>query len=104
MQDVTDEAEARSARDLLSYVVQSTGDAIVTKSTDGTITSWNRGAEQLYGYSAEEAIGQPIGLIEPDAAPASSRRSSRPCSRASRSRTSRPSECARTEATIDVSR
>ena len=52
MQDVTEEAAARSARDLLSYVVQSTGDAIVTKSHDGTITSWNRAAEQLYGYSA----------------------------------------------------
>ena len=65
MQDVTEEAAARSARDLLSYVVQSTGDAIVTKSHDGTITSWNRGAEQLYGYPADEAIGQPIALIEP---------------------------------------
>jgi len=65
MQDVTDEAAARSARDLLSYVVQSTRDAIVTKSASGTITSWNQGAEQLYGFSAEEAVGQPIGLIEP---------------------------------------
>ena len=65
MQDVTEEAAARAARDLLSYVVQSTGDAILTKSHDGTITSWNRGAEQLCGYSAEEAIGQPIALIEP---------------------------------------
>ncbi|MBV8218970.1 MAG: EAL domain-containing protein [Solirubrobacterales bacterium] len=65
MQDVTGEAAARAARDLLSYVVQSTGDAIVTKSYDGTITSWNRGAEQLYGYSPDEAIGQPIALIEP---------------------------------------
>jgi diguanylate cyclase (GGDEF)-like protein/PAS domain S-box-containing protein len=65
MQDVTEEAAARSVRDLLSYVVQSTGDAIVTKAHDGTITSWNRGAEQLYGFSVEEAIGQPIGLIEP---------------------------------------
>jgi diguanylate cyclase (GGDEF)-like protein/PAS domain S-box-containing protein len=65
MEDVTEEAAARSARDLLSYVVQSTGDAIVTEALDGTITSWNRGAEQLYGYPADEAIGQPIGLIEP---------------------------------------
>ncbi len=65
MLDVTEEAAARSARDLLSYVVQSTRDAIVTKSRDGTITSWNHGAEQLYGYSGQEAIGQPIGLIEP---------------------------------------
>jgi len=65
MQDVTEEAVARAARDLLSYVVQSTGDAIVTKTPDGTITSWNRGAEQLYGFSQQEAIGQPIALIEP---------------------------------------
>jgi diguanylate cyclase (GGDEF)-like protein/PAS domain S-box-containing protein len=69
IQDVTEEAAARSARDLLSYVVQSTGDAIITKAPDGTITSWNRGAEQLYGYSAEEAIGRPSGLTEsPDRA------------------------------------
>jgi diguanylate cyclase (GGDEF)-like protein/PAS domain S-box-containing protein len=65
MQDVTEEAAAREARDLLSYVVDSTGDAIVTRAHDGTITSWNRGAEQLYGYSAEEAVGQQIALIEP---------------------------------------
>jgi diguanylate cyclase (GGDEF)-like protein/PAS domain S-box-containing protein len=64
VQDVTDETAARSARDLLSYVVQSTGDAIITKAPDGTITSWNRGAEQLYGYSAEEALGRPSGFTE----------------------------------------
>ena len=67
LHDVTEEETARSARDLLSYVVQSTADAIITKSPDGTITSWNRGAEQLYGYSAEEAIGRSSGFIEPDA-------------------------------------
>jgi diguanylate cyclase (GGDEF)-like protein/PAS domain S-box-containing protein len=66
IQDVTEELEARAARELLSYVVDSSDDAIITKARDGTITSWNRGAERLYGYSAEEAIGQPIGLIEPD--------------------------------------
>jgi diguanylate cyclase (GGDEF)-like protein/PAS domain S-box-containing protein len=66
LQDVTQEAAARSTRDLLSYVVQSTGDAIITKAPDGTITSWNRGAEQLYGYSAEEAIGRESGMTEPE--------------------------------------
>ncbi|MEX1194153.1 MAG: ATP-binding protein [Dehalococcoidia bacterium] len=40
-------------------------DAIVGKSLDGVITSWNPGAEQLYGYSAEEAVGRPISLIVP---------------------------------------
>lgn len=64
LEDVTEEAEARAARDLLSYVVQSTGDAIITKAPDGTITSWNRGAEQLYGYGAEEVIGLASGLTE----------------------------------------
>ena len=64
LQDITEEAEAHSTRDLLSYVVQSTGDAIITKAPDGTITSWNRGAEQLYGYSAEEVLGKPSGLTE----------------------------------------
>ena len=64
VQDVTEESAARSARDLLSYVVQSTGDAIITKAPDGTITSWNRGAEQLYGYSAEEALGRHSGFTE----------------------------------------
>jgi diguanylate cyclase (GGDEF)-like protein/PAS domain S-box-containing protein len=64
LQDITEEAKARSARDLLSYVVQSTSDAIITKAPDGTITSWNRGAELLYGYMAEEAIGRPSGITE----------------------------------------
>jgi diguanylate cyclase (GGDEF)-like protein/PAS domain S-box-containing protein len=50
---------------LLDYVIGSTDDAIVTKSSDGTITSWNRGAEQLYGYSVEEAVGQPIEMLVP---------------------------------------
>jgi diguanylate cyclase (GGDEF)-like protein/PAS domain S-box-containing protein len=65
VQDVTEEVEARAARDLLSYVVDSTDDAIITKASDGTVTSWNRGAERLYGYSATEALGRPISIIEP---------------------------------------
>ncbi|HLY35952.1 MAG TPA: diguanylate cyclase, partial [Candidatus Limnocylindria bacterium] len=66
VQDVTDEAAARSARDLLSYVVDSSDDAILTKTADGTITSWNRGAERLYGFTAEEAVGASISIIEPE--------------------------------------
>jgi len=64
LRDVTEEQAARSARDLFSYVVQSSSDAIITVVGDGTITSWNRGAEQLYGYTVEEAIGQPSALSE----------------------------------------
>jgi diguanylate cyclase (GGDEF)-like protein/PAS domain S-box-containing protein len=64
-QDVTDEVEARAARELLANVVDSSDDGILTKSTDGVITSWNRGAERLYGYSSAEAVGKPISLIIP---------------------------------------
>jgi diguanylate cyclase (GGDEF)-like protein/PAS domain S-box-containing protein len=63
--DMTDEVADRRERDLLSYVVESSEDAIVTKDRTGTITSWNHGAERLFGYTAAEAIGRPINLIVP---------------------------------------
>jgi PAS domain S-box-containing protein len=50
----------------LSSVVENSGDAILSKTLNGIITSWNAGAEKLFGFSAAEAIGQPITLIIPE--------------------------------------
>ena len=56
----TEEAQAR-----LAAIVASSQDAIISKTLDGRIVSWNAGAEQLFGYRAEEVLGQPITLLIP---------------------------------------
>ena len=70
--DVTErkqiEVDLRGAEEQLMFlasIVQSSDDAIVSKNLDGIITSWNKGAERVFGYTAEEAVGQPITIVIP---------------------------------------
>jgi PAS domain S-box-containing protein len=59
------ESRADRTRREMAAIVEFSGDAIYSARPDGTITSWNRAAEQLYGYTAEEAVGASIAMLAP---------------------------------------
>ncbi|NTI78591.1 sensor histidine kinase [Rhizobium rhizogenes] len=57
---------AHDAAAFLAAIIESSEDAIVSKSLQGVITTWNKGAERLFGYSAPEAVGKPITMLIPE--------------------------------------
>ena len=63
--DALIEGEREEIAERLVAIVQSSDDAIISKDLNGIITSWNAGASRIFGYSAEETIGQPVTILMP---------------------------------------
>jgi PAS domain S-box-containing protein len=63
--DITDRKNSEETSQFLSAIVRSSDDAIIGVSPDGEVLTWNKGAEQIYGYTSVEIVGQPISLTVP---------------------------------------
>ncbi|AKB48327.1 sensory transduction histidine kinase [Methanosarcina sp. Kolksee] len=66
VQDITESKKAEEKIQKLLNAMESSDDAIITESLECVITSWNKGAEQIYGYSSEEILGKNVSILEPD--------------------------------------
>src|SRR5260370_24378401 len=62
-QDITERKRSEEAALRLAAIVESSDDAIVSKDLNGIITSWNKGAERIFGYLAEEVVGKHISIL-----------------------------------------
>ena len=65
IRDITERKRAEASREQLASIVDYSDDAIIGKTLEGIIVNWNKGAEHLYGYSADEVIGKPISILLP---------------------------------------
>ncbi len=65
IRDITERKAGEEARQRLADIVESSDDAIIGITIEGDITSWNRGAREIFGYIAEEVVGRPIALLDP---------------------------------------
>ena len=63
--DITERKRAEEVRERLAAVVESSDDAIIGKTLDGVITTWNHGAEKVFGYPVSEAVGKPMQMLVP---------------------------------------
>ena len=63
--DLTDRSRAEQGRQLLASIVECSDDAIVSKDLNGIISSWNPGAERVFGYTADEVVGKPVTHLFP---------------------------------------
>jgi PAS domain S-box-containing protein len=66
IQDITDRKQSEEQLSRLAAIVEFSDDAIITKTLDGIITTWNPGAQRIFGYSAAETIGNPVTMLIPD--------------------------------------
>src|SRR5947209_6377941 len=63
--DITDRNQLEAAGLHLAAIIESSDDAIISKNLNGVITSWNKGAERIFGYTAAEALGNPVSMLAP---------------------------------------
>jgi len=63
--DITENKRAEETNSLLASIVESSDDAIIGKTLDGIILSWNSGAQKIYGYTADEVMGKSISILVP---------------------------------------